>query len=70
MSGDSQSGTESKLRIGACPQCGQSTRLDNSNSWRPFCSERCKLVDLGGWFGERYGVAVNEAEDFDADSSR
>lgn len=25
--------------------------------WRPFCSERCKLLDLGEWLGERYRVA-------------
>jgi endogenous inhibitor of DNA gyrase (YacG/DUF329 family) len=26
------------------------------NSWSPFCSERCKLVDLGKWLGEEYRV--------------
>lgn len=43
-------------RIGSCPQCGQSVRLDDSNPWRPFCSERCKLLDLGDWFAGRYGI--------------
>lgn len=43
-----------KPRIAACPQCGKSTRLDAQNPWRPFCTERCKLIDLGAWFsGER-----------------
>lgn len=51
------------LRIGACPQCGQSTRLDDSNRWRPFCSERCKLIDLGGWFEGRYRVPSDEPVD-------
>jgi endogenous inhibitor of DNA gyrase (YacG/DUF329 family) len=41
-------------RIAACPQCGRSARLDAQNPWRPFCCERCRLVDLGAWFnGER-----------------
>ncbi|WP_436198146.1 DNA gyrase inhibitor YacG [Fontimonas thermophila] len=45
---------ERPQRIAACPQCGKSTRLDRGNPWRPFCSERCKLIDLGAWFsGER-----------------
>ncbi|MEQ1439900.1 DNA gyrase inhibitor YacG [Fontimonas sp. SYSU GA230001] len=40
--------------MAACPQCGKSTRLDAQNPWRPFCSERCRLIDLGAWFsGER-----------------
>ena len=27
--------------------------------WRPFCSERCKLADLGQWFAERYSVPAD-----------
>lgn len=55
-------------RIFRCAHCGQSTRLDSSNRWRPFCSERCKMLDLGGWFGERYGIPAKDAEDFKQDS--
>jgi endogenous inhibitor of DNA gyrase (YacG/DUF329 family) len=33
------------------------------NVWRPFCSERCKLIDLGAWATEQYRVAVAEAHD-------
>jgi endogenous inhibitor of DNA gyrase (YacG/DUF329 family) len=32
------------------------------NKWRPFCSERCRLVDLGGWASERYRVPAEEQE--------
>lgn len=36
-----------------CPTCGGPAIWDASiNPWRPFCSERCKLIDLGEWFGE------------------
>jgi endogenous inhibitor of DNA gyrase (YacG/DUF329 family) len=31
--------------------------------WRPFCSERCKLIDLGAWATERYRVPVAEDKD-------
>jgi endogenous inhibitor of DNA gyrase (YacG/DUF329 family) len=30
------------------------------NKWRPFCSERCKTLDLGDWAAERYRVATEE----------
>jgi uncharacterized protein len=43
-------------RLGRCPHCGASSRLDPHNAWRPFCSERCKLIDLGDWFEERHQV--------------
>jgi endogenous inhibitor of DNA gyrase (YacG/DUF329 family) len=61
-------------RITRCPQCGASTRLDDGNRWRPFCSERCKLVDLGDWLNGRFAIPVppEEAQDgngLDADSS-
>lgn len=25
-------------------------------AWRPFCSERCRLLDLGAWLGDRYRI--------------
>jgi uncharacterized protein len=31
-------------------------------AWRPFCSERCKMVDLGRWLGEEYRAPVTEHE--------
>ena len=34
-----------------------------ANPWRPFCSERCKLVDLGAWADESYRVPVAENKD-------
>ena len=29
---------------------------NRENPWRPFCSERCKLIDLGDWIEERYRI--------------
>ena len=33
------------------------------NTWRPFCSERCKITDLGAWAAEKYRVPVVEEND-------
>ena len=40
-----------------CPQCGEPTEFAPSNRYRPFCSERCRLIDLGAWASDRYRVA-------------
>jgi endogenous inhibitor of DNA gyrase (YacG/DUF329 family) len=43
-----------------CPRCGASAALDPANRWRPFCSERCRLIDLGRWAAEEYRVPEQE----------
>ncbi|MEA5444828.1 DNA gyrase inhibitor YacG [Gammaproteobacteria bacterium AB-CW1] len=35
-----------------CPHCGRKSTFSPDNRWRPFCSERCRMVDLGEWFEE------------------
>ncbi|MEX0958255.1 MAG: DNA gyrase inhibitor YacG [Burkholderiales bacterium] len=45
----------SKLPLAiACPQCGGQAVWHQSNPFRPFCSERCKLIDFGHWASETY----------------
>ena len=46
-----------------CPACGEPALFAPANPWRPFCSERCRNVDLGAWASERYRVAAAPAED-------
>ncbi len=41
-----------------CPQCGGPSEYVPSNAWRPFCSERCRTLDLGAWASEAYRVAA------------
>jgi hypothetical protein len=37
-----------------CPTCQREVAWTADSKWRPFCSERCRMVDLGAWFaGER-----------------
>jgi endogenous inhibitor of DNA gyrase (YacG/DUF329 family) len=42
-----------------CPTCRSETVSEN-NPYRPFCNERCKLIDLGKWAGEEYRVSTSE----------
>lgn len=37
-----------------CPTCGREIEYDAANPFRPFCSERCKLIDLGAWANDEY----------------
>jgi endogenous inhibitor of DNA gyrase (YacG/DUF329 family) len=43
-----------------CPRCGQPASFSPDNKWRPFCSERCKTIDLGHWADERYRVPSDD----------
>ena len=50
-------------RLVACPTCGKRALWTPTNAWRPFCSERCKLIDLGEWAAEKYRVPIAESND-------
>ncbi len=43
------------MRAARCPGCKRETAWTN-NPFRPFCSERCRLLDLGAWVEERYRI--------------
>lgn len=45
-----------------CPTCGKQTEYSKDNPCRPFCSERCKILDLGAWADEKYRVPLSEQE--------
>jgi uncharacterized protein len=42
-----------------CPSCGKEIEWKD-NPTRPFCSERCKLIDFGHWANEEYRVPTEE----------
>jgi endogenous inhibitor of DNA gyrase (YacG/DUF329 family) len=46
-----------------CPGCGKPADTGPDNPWRPFCSERCKLADLGQWFSGRYSLTADDETD-------
>ncbi|MGI9553934.1 MAG: DNA gyrase inhibitor YacG [Thermodesulfobacteriota bacterium] len=41
-----------------CPRCGKLS-VWKGNKYRPFCSERCKLIDLGEWADEKFKVETD-----------
>jgi uncharacterized protein len=43
-------------RLVRCPTCGGDSVYAVSNPYRPFCSERCKNLDLGAWASEDFRV--------------
>ncbi len=45
-----------------CPICQKETEWEG-NRYRPFCSERCKLADLGRWASGEYRIAAPSEED-------
>lgn len=41
----------------SCPTCKKATEWQTNNPYRPFCCERCKLIDLGEWAAERHVIS-------------
>ncbi|NNF50904.1 MAG: DNA gyrase inhibitor YacG [Gammaproteobacteria bacterium] len=52
-----------------CPRCGKTVSWDDRFPERPFCSERCKLIDLGGWLTETHRIPGSD-EDGDGVAER
>jgi len=53
----------SQTKLVSCPRCGVQVAWLTENRYRPFCSRRCKLIDLGDWAMERYRVPVEGEKD-------
>ncbi|MCW5632154.1 MAG: DNA gyrase inhibitor YacG [Rubrivivax sp.] len=56
-------------RLVPCPTCGAPSPFVPDNRWRPFCSERCRSVDLGAWASERFRVPAEAPPDSPPDST-
>lgn len=52
-----------------CPQCGATVEWSPASRWRPFCSERCKTLDLGAWASEAYRIPAEETSESEAEPS-
>lgn len=48
-------------KIVKCPTCGKDVEWSSEQKWRPFCSERCRLIDLGEWANESHRIPGPEA---------
>lgn len=51
------------MREVSCPHCGKPVEWSPASKWRPFCSERCRMIDLGQWFGEEHAIPGEDAGD-------
>jgi endogenous inhibitor of DNA gyrase (YacG/DUF329 family) len=59
------------MTVVACPACGRDAEFSPRNPSRPFCSMRCKTLDLGAWASEQYRIAAQDEplSDEDGDES-
>jgi endogenous inhibitor of DNA gyrase (YacG/DUF329 family) len=52
-----------------CPTCKRDIEWNEQFPWRPFCSERCKMVDLGAWLSEARAIPGENLDETAADPS-
>lgn len=64
------SGAKEPVLIVACPTCRKSIPWSTDNAFRPFCSDRCRLIDLGAWADGRHHIPGEPAFDPDDDGSQ
>jgi len=57
--------TNKKVTNVNCPTCQTIVEWLESNEHRPFCSDRCRLIDLGAWAAEDYKIAGKPASEWD-----
>jgi endogenous inhibitor of DNA gyrase (YacG/DUF329 family) len=52
-----------------CPTCQKPVDWSPAATWRPFCSERCRLIDLGAWISEQRSIPGEQESGPEADES-
>lgn len=50
-------------KIVKCPTCHKQVDWSKSSTFRPFCSDRCRLIDLGDWASEKHVIAEDSETD-------
>lgn len=58
------------MRCPICKNTVQEKSDPNQRSYFPFCSERCKLIDLGRWLDGKYQIPAVDSEESDTESTR
>ena len=48
------------MKAVSCPTCKKPVPWTKESKWKPFCSERCRLIDLGEWIDEKHRIADSE----------
>lgn len=60
--------SEASPRIVSCPTCGQPVPWCEASPYRPFCSDRCRKIDLGAWATGEYRIPAAPPDQEDPDS--
>lgn len=55
-----------EIKTVKCPRCGRPVAWDG-NPFRPFCTEKCRLIDLGNWANEEYSIDGGAAPQAESD---
>ena len=50
-----------------CPTCRRPVEWSEQSTYRPFCSDRCRLIDLGAWLTEQHKIPEEPGEDSGAE---
>jgi len=51
----------------ACPQCKKPVLWNDDYPYRPFCSHRCQLIDLGDWAEEKFKIPITGNDESDGE---
>jgi endogenous inhibitor of DNA gyrase (YacG/DUF329 family) len=51
-----------------CPTCHRPVEWSAASQYRPFCSDRCRLIDLGAWLSEKHAIASDAPSAIDEDA--
>jgi endogenous inhibitor of DNA gyrase (YacG/DUF329 family) len=57
-------------RIVSCPRCAAQVEWGPASQYRPFCSERCKMIDLGAWATEKFRIPDNDKPEDESGSGQ
>lgn len=52
-----------------CPTCRRAVAWSDASAYRPFCSDRCRLIDLGAWLSEKHAIPSDEQANLDDDAT-
>ena len=63
------SGDTPNVRKVRCPTCGEPAVFEPFNPYRPFCCERCRLIDLGSWASESHRIPGKPVDETPGDGS-
>jgi endogenous inhibitor of DNA gyrase (YacG/DUF329 family) len=58
------------VRTARCPTCERPVEWSEKSPWRPFCSERCKLIDLGAWASGQRAIPGDAPVESESDDER